>query len=177
MIASLLTATVISRSAAGGPGRTSGRRSARHPRATRGCRRSARPGDVGDVERRAWRRSWPARPSVHLVRAEHGGDDLGVLLEALGEQGTQGTIHQARGEHFVVTKTAFALEEASRDLARGVRLLDVLTGSMEKSRGLALFTGHRGDQHDALTEGDEHCAVRELGQTTGLECEQDDRQY
>src|SRR6478609_8088462 len=132
----------------------------------------AGPRDVGDVQRRTGAGHGQHVGGVHLVRAEHGGDDLGVLLEALGKQGSQRAIHQARGQHFVVTKTPLTLEKASRDFARGVRLFDVFTGQRKEVEARALFTRHAGDEHDALTEGDEHCAVRQLGQATGLEREQ-----
>jgi hypothetical protein len=54
------------------------------------------------------------------VMAQHGGDDEDLVLEALDEQRPDRPVDQARGQRFLFGRTAFALEEAARDLAGGV---------------------------------------------------------
>ncbi len=91
------------------------------------------------------------------------------FLKPSGNSGRQRAIHEAAGEDLVVAQAAFALEEAARDLAGGVRLFDVLTGEREEVEAGALFARDRGDEHDALAVGDEDGAVGLLGETAGFE--------
>ncbi|MGC4088396.1 MAG: hypothetical protein QM756_10955 [Polyangiaceae bacterium] len=93
------------------------------------------------------------------------------FLNPSGNNGRNGRSIRARREHLYVTQAAFALEKAAWDLAGGVGLLHVLTGEREEVDTWTLVGGHCCHQHDALTERDEHRAVRELRQTTSLERE------
>ena len=127
------------------------------------------PRDVGDVQRRAGAGEGEHVGGVDLVGREHGRDDLRVALEAFGEQRTKGAVHEATDQDFVVAQAPFALEEAARDLARGERLLDVLTGHGEEVETGPLIGRDRGDENDALAVRNEDRAVRLLGETTRLE--------
>ncbi len=113
--------------------------------------RRARAGDGQDVG------------GVHLVRAEHRGDDLRVLLEPVGEERTHRAVDEARREDLVVALAPLALEEAARNLSGGERLLDVLTGEGEEVEARPLVAGDGGDEDDALAVRDEDGAVSLLG--------------
>ena len=105
------------------------------------------------------------------IGRHHRGDDLRVLLVALGEERPQRAIHQATGQDLVVALARFALEEAAGDLARGVGLLDVLAGEREEVEARSLFGRGSGHEHHALAVGHEDRAVRELGETSRFEGE------
>ena len=92
------------------------------------------PRNVRDVKRRAGAGDREDVGGVHLVRAHHRRDDLGVLLEALGEEGTHRTIDESARQDLVVPLPPFALEETARDLSGGERLLDVVASEGKKSR-------------------------------------------
>ena len=56
----------------------------------------------------------------------------------LNPSGKSGRIERSmmpRGEDLLVVRAAFALDEAARDLARGVGLLPVLDGEREEREG------------------------------------------
>ena len=63
---------------------------------------------------------------------KRGADDLGLVAEAGGEQRPDRPVDQARGQHLLLGRPAFALEEAARDLARGEGLLLVVDGQREE---------------------------------------------
>jgi hypothetical protein len=59
-------------------------------------------------------------------------DDLDFVQVAFREQRADRTVDQARGQGFFFRRTAFALEEAARDLAGSIGLLDVVDGQREE---------------------------------------------
>ena len=63
---------------------------------------------------------------------ENGGDDLGLVAEALGEERADRAVDQARDERLVLARPAFALEVAAGDLARGEGLFLVVDGEREE---------------------------------------------
>ncbi len=128
------------------------------------------PGDVGDVQGSGGAGEGEDLGGVFLVEGPEGGDDLGFCLEAVGEQGTNGAVHEPRGQDLVVAGAGFALEEAAGDLACGIGLLDVVAGQGEEVDAGALVPGgHDGDQDDGFAHGHEHGAAGLLGKTPGLE--------
>ena len=60
---------------------------------------------------------------VVLVGADHGGDDLGLVAEAVGERRAQRPVGEAAGEDRVLGRAAFTTEERAGDLAGGVGTL------------------------------------------------------
>ena len=71
-------------------------------------------------------------------------DDLGLVAEALGEQRPDRPVDQARGQHLLLGRPAFALEEAAGDLAGGEGLLLVVHGEREEIvAGLRLLLDDR----------------------------------
>ncbi len=97
-------------------------------------------------------------------------DHLGLMLEALDEQGADRPVDQAGDQGLLLGRTAFALEEAARDLAGGVGLFLVVDGEREEVEpGLGrLFRHHRGQDH-GLAVGGEDGAVRLAGDAAGFQ--------
>ncbi len=127
------------------------------------------PRDVRDVERGASGRHREDVGGVVLVARQDRRDDLRVVLEALGEERSARAVHEPRREDLVVALPALALEEAARDLAGREGLLDVVAGEGEKVDAGPLVAADGGDEDDALPVGDEHRAVRLLGEAARLE--------
>ncbi len=101
---------------------------------------------------------------------QHGADDLDFVLEALDEQRADRTVDQAGNQGFLFRRTTFALEEAARDLARGVGLLDVVDGQGEEVlAGLGFLGEHGGGQDDGFAHGGQNGAVSLTGDATGFE--------
>ena len=100
----------------------------------------------------------------------HRGDDLHVVDEAFREQRPDRPVDQARGQRFLLGRTALALEEAAGNAARGIGLLLIVHGEREEvaARG-RLLQAHRGDQHYRLAHGDEHGAVGLAGELARLD--------
>ncbi len=83
-----------------------------------------------------------------LVRRHHGTDNLYFVHEAVGEQGADRPVDQARGEGLFFAGAGFTLEKAAGDLAYRVGLFRVMHGQGEKwlARLGALFR-HNGNQN------------------------------
>src|SRR5579885_806996 len=106
------------------------------------------------------------------IVGEHRGDHLGLAVEALRKQGPHRAIDEARGEDLLLRGAPLALEEATRDLSRRERLLDVVAGEREEVDTLARRRGGgRRDEDHGLAELHEHGAARLLGQATRLDQE------
>ncbi len=104
------------------------------------------------------------------IHRHHGGDDLHVVVEAVRKQRTQRTVDQAARQRLLLRRTAFALEEAAGDLARGVRLLLVVDGQRkEVLPGLGRLGGHARDEHDGVAEARQHGASGLAGDLAGFE--------
>ena len=87
------------------------------------------------------------------IDRHHRRDDLDLVVEAIGKQRPDRAVDEPAGQRLLLRRTAFALEEAAGDLARGVGLLLVVDGQREEVlAGLGLATGDRGDQHDGVVE-------------------------
>ena len=104
------------------------------------------------------------------VMAEHGADDLDFVLEALDEQRADRAVDQAGDQGLLLGRTAFALEEAARDLARGEGLLLVVHGQGEEVlAGLGALGEDDGRQHGGLAVGGQDGAVGLTGDAAGFE--------
>ena len=95
---------------------------------------------------------------------------LHFIEEELGEQRADRAVDQARDQRLLLGRTAFALEEAARDAARGVRLLDVVDGQREEILARLRFaTADGGDEHHGVAHGNEDGAVGLAGETAGFD--------
>ncbi len=94
------------------------------------------------------------------VQGDHGCDHLHFVLEALWEERPDRSIDQAAGQRLFFARSAFTLEEATRDLARGVGLLLVIDGQREEipSRIGRLATDGS-DENGGFSHVDQHRAV------------------
>ncbi len=104
------------------------------------------------------------------VVGQHGGDHLDLVLEALDEQRADRTVDQAAGQGFLLRRRALAAGEGAGDLAGGVELFLVVHGQGEEV--LARFGAlgeHRGGQDHGLTVGGEDRAVGLAGDAARFE--------
>ena len=126
--------------------------------------RGARPGDIGDGER-----DGRADHGKRLGRdvgldGERGGDDHHVVEEALGEEGTKGTVDEARRQNGFVARPALATLEAARDLADRKHLLFIVHLKGEEIDALSGGRRHADGDHDRrLAAADDAHAVGLFG--------------
>ena len=108
---------------------------------------------------------------ILLVGGENRQRYLHVVVQTLGEQGTNGPVGEPGGEDAFLSGTAFAAEEAAGDAPGGVEPFFVVHGQGQKVNVLgAGAVGHDGGcQHDGLAVADGDCAVGLEGQAAGLE--------
>jgi hypothetical protein len=99
-------------------------------------------------------------------------DDLHFVLELFRKQRAHRTIDQARGERFLFGRTAFALEEATRNAASGIELLDVVDGEREEILPFfRLGGGDRGDEHHGTAHADHDRTGCLAGDFARLQCD------
>jgi hypothetical protein len=106
------------------------------------------------------------------VRRDDQVDDLDLVAEALGEEGTERPVDEPAGQRLLLVGPALALEEAAGDAATRVGLLAVLDG--EGQEVPALEGGPRGDggrEHHGPAAADDHGPVGLLGDLSGLDGE------
>ena len=108
---------------------------------------------------------------LHVV-AEHGGDDLDLVAEALGEQRADRPVDQAADQHLLLGRPAFALEEAAGDLAGGEGLFLVVDGQREEIlAGLGAAHADRGAEHDRVAIAGHDGAIGLAGDLAGFQDE------
>ena len=104
------------------------------------------------------------------VVAEHGRDHLDLVAEALREQRAHRAVDKAAGQHLLLGRPAFPLEEAARDLAGGEGLFLVVDGQREEVlSGLLRPHADGGAQHDGVAVARQHGAVGLAGDLAGLQ--------
>ena len=109
---------------------------------------------------------------VLQVMGDDRADDLGLVAEQRVEQRADRAVDQAGGENLLLGRTAFALEEATGDLAGGETFFLVVDREREKiNSSLRLFGGDRGAEHDGFAIGHEHGPVRLAGDMAGFQGE------
>ena len=107
---------------------------------------------------------------VLQVVAEHGGDDLDLVAEAVGEQRADRAVDQAGFQDLVLGRAAFALEEAAGDLAGGERLFLVVDGEREEVlAGLGGLHADGGAQHDGVAVAGHDGAIGLAGDLAGFQ--------
>ena len=88
--------------------------------------------NAGDGQRRRGADQGDDVGIVLQVMAQHGADDLRLVAEAGREQRADRPVDEARGQHLLLGRPAFALEEAAGDLAGGEGLFLVVDGEREE---------------------------------------------
>ncbi|MNN28472.1 hypothetical protein D3C81_1420440 [compost metagenome] len=106
-----------------------------------------------------------------LAGGNDGADNLHFVHEAFREQRTDRTVDQSRGQGFFLGRTAFTLEETTRDLAGGVGLFLIVNGQGEEAFAwIGLFGTDHGHQYgDIVIDGDQYGAGRLTSNTARLE--------
>ena len=105
-----------------------------------------------------------------LVGGNDGADNLHFVHEALREKRADRAVDQARGQGFLLARTAFTLEEATRDATGGVGLLLVVHGQREEALArIGLLGTDHGDQDGHAIHVDQHGAGGLTGNAPGLE--------
>ncbi len=104
------------------------------------------------------------------VERQNRRDDLDFVVEAFGKKRPQRPVDQAGGQRLLLGGPAFTLEESARDLARGVRLLDVVDGQREEvTAGNRFAAPDCGDKDHRVAHRDDGRAVRLAGEAPGLD--------
>ena len=107
---------------------------------------------------------------VLLVVRQHGDDHLGVAAPAVGEQRTDRTVDQPRGQRVLLGRTALALEVAAGDAAGRVVLFRVVDGErQEVDAGLRRLGGDHGGDDGGLAVGGDDRAVGLAGDLAGFQ--------
>src|SRR5690606_2246154 len=106
---------------------------------------------------------------LEVVR-ENGANHLRLVAVRVMEQRTDRTVDEARGQHLLLRRTAFTLEEAARDLAGGESLFLIVDGQREKiDAGFGRLGAHGGAEDGGLTVGREDRAVGLTRDLSGFE--------
>ena len=106
---------------------------------------------------------------VLLVGREDRDDELDVVLVALGEEGADRTVGQAGGEGRRLGRARLALDEAARDLARGVHpLLELDREREEVEAGAGVGPVGRAE-HEGVAVADGDGTAGEAGELAGLD--------
>ncbi|MGY3485972.1 hypothetical protein ACVW1C_003855 [Bradyrhizobium sp. USDA 4011] len=131
------------------------------------------------LERRARQRQggggcdqrYDVRIVLHVVRQD-GDDHLGLVAPAVDEQRTDRAVDQAGDQRLLFRRTAFALEIAAGNAARGVGLLLVVDGERQEVDAFARrLRGDDGGEHHGLAVGGHHGAVGLTGDLAGFKFE------
>src|SRR5205823_14014079 len=96
---------------------------------------------------------------------------LDVVAVALGEERPNWPVGEAHRQDGRLRWARLALDEAARDLARGVHPLLVIDGEREEVESLAGLLGDRRGEHDRVTESNQDGAIGLLGQLARLQRE------
>jgi hypothetical protein len=105
---------------------------------------------------------------VLLVRRQDGQHDLDVVLVALREEGADRPVGEAHGQDGRLRRARLALDEAARDLARGVHPLLVVHGEREEVDPLAGLGRDGGGEHDGVAIPEHDRSVRLFGELARL---------
>ena len=98
------------------------------------------------------------------VHAHNGGGDHHVVAEVVGEQGADGAVDHAAGQHGGQGGLALAAHEGAGDPAHGVQLLLKVHGEGEEVHAVPGAGGHGdGHQHGGLAVGDHGGSGGQLG--------------
>src|SRR6185436_4529822 len=104
------------------------------------------------------------------VERQYRRDDLHFVIEAVRKQRPDRAVDEPRGQRLLLGGTALALEEAARDLARGVGLFHVVDREREPVLAeLGILGADDGREHHGVVHGAYDRAVRLARDLAGLE--------
>ena len=106
---------------------------------------------------------------ILLISGQHRDHDLDVVLVALGKQRPNRPVGQARREDGGLRRPRLALDEAARDLARGVHPLLEVDREREEVEARSGLRTIRGAEHHGVTEADGDGAAGEPGELAGFD--------
>jgi hypothetical protein len=105
-----------------------------------------------------------------MVHGKDGRRDDHVVSEIAGEQGADGPVDEAGGQHALFRRTAFAAQEAARDPSDGIPLLFKVHGKREKVHAVAGPGGGRcRHQHHRVAVADQDGGVGQFSQLAGFQ--------
>ena len=88
------------------------------------------------------------------IKRNHHGYDLNVVIEAFGEQRTDGAVDQAAGEDFFLALFALTLEKTAGDFTCGIGALKIIDGQREEVLPcFYFFVGGNGHQDNGVAHG------------------------
>ena len=125
--------------------------------------------DLADRQRRRRRDRAEHVGVVLLVGREDRDDELDVVLVAIGEERADRAVGQTRRQDGRFRRPRLALDEAARDLARGVHPLLEVDREREEIEPGTGFRPVRGAEHHGVTEADGDGPARESGELAGLD--------
>ena len=129
-------------------------------------------GDIGTSQGCRGGKTGECIGHVYTVGAEERDVDIHLGVIVGGEEGAEGTIHQARGEDLVVASTAFALGETTGEASHGRVLFFVVTLQRhEIGAGYSVFGTANGSEKHGVVHAQHHCAVGLLRELTGLDAD------
>src|SRR5262249_41420839 len=91
---------------------------------------------------------------------QHSDSDLSVAAPAFGEQRTNWTVDQTRGQRVLFSRAALALEIATGDATCGIVFFRVVDGQREEVDAfLRLFCCDDRGEHGGLAVGGDHSTI------------------
>ena len=124
--------------------------------------------DVGDHQRRGGAVHGQHVVGVDVVNRHRQGDELSLVAPALGEQGPDGAVDQARRQRRLLPRASLALKERAGDLPGRVHPLFHIYGEREEVHVAEIARG-RGTEDHRVARADDNGAGGLLGQLAGLE--------
>src|SRR5471032_902593 len=110
------------------------------------------------------------RCETQVIVRQRGDDHLRFTTPAMSEQRTDRAVDQAGNQRFLFGRTAFALEVAAGNAARGVIFFLVVDRERQEVDALTRGLGrHHGGEHRGLAVSGEHGAVGLPRNATGLQ--------
>ena len=109
--------------------------------------------------------------SIHFrIQGHHLGNNLNFVVETFREQRADRAIDQTGSKGFLLGRTAFTLEETTRDTAGSVELFNVIDSKGEEVlTRLGVFGSHNGCQHHGVVHVDDHGTMGLTGNLAGLQ--------
>ena len=130
------------------------------------------PRNVGDGQSEGGTQHTGNLRRVILIHRQDGHHDRNVVAHILGEERTDGAVHQTGGQDSLLGGTAFAFQESAGDLAHSVHFLFKIHRQREEVDALAgRFGSGDVDHHRGVAEANQAGAVGQACHLAGLEAD------